>query len=83
MNNITNKLFTNVAKFAKTPGVIANAADQLLSHVLLKDNVAAACSVRYYCQRISRYVGQKVRKRCCTKHGCTYQYTGVFCNPGV
>ncbi len=83
MNNLTNKLFTNVANFAQTPSVITNAADKLLSYVLLKDDVAAACTVRYYCQRIARYVGQRVRVTCCTKRGCTSRGTGVFCNPGV
>ncbi|MEA5503935.1 hypothetical protein VB735_12595 [Halotia wernerae UHCC 0503] len=83
MTHLTNKVFMNMVSFAETPSVIANAADKLLSYVLLKDDVAAACTVRYYCQRIARYVGQQVRVTCCTKRGCTSRSTGVFCNPGV
>jgi hypothetical protein len=77
-----NKLFTNLTHFAKTPGVITNAADKLLSYLLLKDDAAAACHYSCgYCQRISRYVGQRKCKKCCTKRPCTTYW--VYCNPGV
>lgn len=91
MNNITNKLFIEVANFAEVSNAIANAADNLLSYVLPKDNSAASVCYRVLnscgaCQRISRYVGTKRCKRCCLENRVPvrkcrpYNY---YCNPGV
>jgi hypothetical protein len=73
MNNLTNKLFTKVVDFAQTPGVIANAADKLLSHILPKDDVAAYC-LTLRCGFCAG--GRRPCWTCCAGYGCKTTYRG-------
>ena len=66
MNNVTNKLFTSVANFAETPGVIANTADKLLSRILSEENVAA---LRCFNDCTYCLLGWKRCRVCCDRAG--------------
>lgn len=82
MNNLMHAILIKVANFIETPSFIGNAADKLLSYILPKDVAVASCHHSCgYCQRISRYVGQRKCQKCCTKEPCTTYW--VNCNPGV
>lgn len=59
MNNLTSKLFTNVINFAEASGVIANAADNLLGHILSEEKVNAA---RVYWKTGGCYFSPTVRR---------------------
>lgn len=65
MDNLTNAILTKVANFAETPRVIANAADKLLSYVLLKDDAAALC-YRPASPKCGpcQYIGRSLMKQC-------------------
>lgn len=64
MNKLTNTILTKVADLAQTTSVIANAADKLLNHVLLKEDVAAWCFThRNSCWPCVN--GKKSCVRCC------------------
>ncbi len=73
MNNLTNIILTKVTNLAQTSGVIANAADKLLSHILPKDDVAARCWT-YLCSFCVR--GQRSCRTCCvgSVSGCYTTY---------
>lgn len=82
MTNLANTILTIVTDLAQISGAIANFADKLLSYILPKNDVAAACYNKCgYCQRIARYVGQRKCQKCCTKKPCITYW--VNCNPGV
>jgi hypothetical protein len=72
MNNLANKFFANLVNFAETPGVIANAADKLLSQILPKENAAADVCVTRKCYACRKYSGSWRRpcRRCCVLAGC-------------